>query len=412
MGQHDGKVGRLPQRPFAKDEGVVVLAHRGWRGCYPENTLLALEWAAHMAVDGLELDIHATADGELVVIHDETVDRTTNGSGRVQAYSLAELQKLDAGYWWTADGGKTYPHRGCGVRIPTIEEVFKKFPNLWINVDIKQSSPSIVKPFVELIRDYKMESRMCVGSFDNRTVAAFRRQMPDVVTAGSANEVRLMFVLNKLHLSRLYRGKGRNFQIPEWENNIHLVTQSFVDACHQKNTAVHVWTVNEIDDMKRLIDLGVDGLVTDYPDRALNLLGRLEEPHLVRRASLIIVKDGKVLLMRRTRDGCAHYIVPGGGIEAGESVEETAVREAKEETNFDIVLGPKLWHRHINPLFEETAFLVTEFSGELQLGGPELASLSATIKYDFEWIPLEEACDLPYYPAKLEREKIWSFLNG
>ena len=136
---------RLPKRPFAKDGGVVVLAHRGWRGYYPENTMLSLDWAGHMPIDGLELDIHSTKDGELVVIHDETVDRTTNGKGRVQDYSLAELQKLDAGYWWTPDEGQTFPFRGSQLRIPTVEEVFKRFPNLWINIDIKQKSPSIVK---------------------------------------------------------------------------------------------------------------------------------------------------------------------------------------------------------------------------------------------------------------------------
>ena len=103
--------GRLPKRPFAKDGGPIVLAHRGWRGYYPENTLMSMVWAAGLPIDGLELDIHSTADGELVVIHDETVDRTTNGQGRIQDYSLAELQKLDAGYHFTKDEGKAIPKK-------------------------------------------------------------------------------------------------------------------------------------------------------------------------------------------------------------------------------------------------------------------------------------------------------------
>ncbi|MEM7331312.1 MAG: glycerophosphodiester phosphodiesterase family protein [Chloroflexota bacterium] len=402
---------RLPKRPFAKDGGPIVLAHRGWRGYYPENTMLALDWAAHMPIDGLELDIHSTKDGELVVTHDETVERTTDGQGRVQDYSLAELQKLDAGYWWTADEGKTYPFRGSQLRIPTVEAVFKRFPNLWINIDIKQKTPSIVKPFADLIRDYKMEERMCVGSFENETIRAFRQEIPEVVTAGSANEVRLMFVLNKMWLTGLYRGKGLNFQIPEWEKNLHIVTRSFVEACHRQKTAVHVWTVNEIEDMKRLLDLNVDGLVSDYPDRALALMGRLNESHHLKRATVIIVQDGKVLLFKRVREGNpAYYIVPGGGIEAGETPDQAAIREAKEETNFEVTLGPKLWQKQINPLFEDHGYLVTDFSGDLQLGGPEAERHSENNQYIFEWVPLDEAWHLPLYPSQLDVEAIKTYL--
>lgn len=402
---------RLPQRPFAKDGGPVVLAHRGWRGYYPENTMLSLDWAAHLPIDGLELDIHSTKDGELVVIHDDTVDRTTNGHGRVQDYNLAELQKLDAGHWWTPDEGKTYSYRGCMLQIPTVEEVFHRFPNLWINVDIKQESPSIVKPFADLIREYKMERKMCVGSFNNKTVRAFRKEIPEVVTAGSANEVRRMFVFNKLGTWRLYYGNGQIFQIPEWEKNIHLVTERFVRSCHRRDTAVHVWTVNEEADMRRLLDLGVDGLVSDYPDRALKLLGRLDDRFLVRRATLVFVRNGKVLLMKRVRRGKTYYILPGGGIEAGETAVEAAIREAKEETNYDITLGPQLWHRWVNPVFEDTAFLVTDFEGELSLGGPEAEVNSEDNQYHFEWLPLEEAWQKPLYPGQIDLESVNSSIN-
>lgn len=265
---------RSPARPFARQGGPVVLAHRGFRGHYPENTMLAFEKAAKLPIDGLEMDIHSSKDGVLVVCHDETVDRTTNGHGRIQDLTLTELQALDAGYQFTADGGQTFPFRGQGVTIPTLEAVFQRFPDFWINVDIKQHQPSVVRPFCDLIHRYNMADKMCVGSFDNRTVAAFRRACPAVVRVASMNETLRLFVLARLRLGRFYWGKAHALQIPERDKGLHIVTERFVKTAHENNTAVHVWTVNETADMQRLIDIGVDGLITDYPDRALQLLGR------------------------------------------------------------------------------------------------------------------------------------------
>jgi len=268
---------RLPARPFAYQGGVVILAHRGFRGNYPENTMLAFEKAAELPIDGLEIDIHSTKDGILVVCHDETVDRTTNGHGRIQNFRLAELQQLDAGYHFTRDDGHTFPFRGQGITIPTLEEVLQRFQNYWINVDIKQSEPTMVRPFCELIERTQMADKICVGSFNNRTVADFRRACPTVARVASIAETVRLYLLNKLRLSRFYWGWAHVFQIPEYDKGLHIVTHRFVKAAHRNNTAVHVWTVNEPADMQRLITIGVDGLITDFPDRALQLLGRLQE---------------------------------------------------------------------------------------------------------------------------------------
>ncbi|MCB9419692.1 MAG: glycerophosphodiester phosphodiesterase [Ardenticatenaceae bacterium] len=266
---------KRPLHPFASENDVIVLAHRGFRGQYPENTMLAFQKAAELGVDGLETDIHATSDGALVVSHDATVDRMTDGSGPIKEMTLAELQQLDAGYCWTADCGQTFPFRGQGITIPTLEEVFTAFPQFWINVDIKQSEPAIVTPFVAMIRQFEMAERMMVGSFDTETVGRFRQECPEVATAASEPEVRRLFILSKLWLARFYRGKGKALQIPEWNGRLRLITPRFVRDAHRSGTAVHVWTVNETADMQRLIEWGVDGLISDYPDRLLELLGRL-----------------------------------------------------------------------------------------------------------------------------------------
>ncbi|MCB8943487.1 MAG: glycerophosphodiester phosphodiesterase [Ardenticatenaceae bacterium] len=260
---------------MASENGLVVMAHRGGSGLWPENTMLAFEKAVALGVDALEMDIHSTADGVLVVSHDPDVDRVTNGQGQIHDLALAELKELDAGYWWTADSGQTYPFRGQGITIPTLEEVFRAFPQMWINVDIKQSEPGIVRPFANLIRQYNMTDKMMVGSFDGRTVAEFRRECPQVAAAATENEARLLFGLSKAGLERLYWGRAQAMQLPEYEGRIHVVTPRFVAAAHRVGTAVHVWTVDEVADMQRMIDMGVDGLMTDYPDRLLKLLGRL-----------------------------------------------------------------------------------------------------------------------------------------
>jgi glycerophosphoryl diester phosphodiesterase len=268
---------RLPNKPFATQGGVVMLAHRGWRSRYPENTMLAFTKAAELPIDGLEIDIHSTSDGVLVVFHDATLERTTNGNGRIQDFTFAQLQELDAGYRFTPDGGETFPFRGQGITIPSLAEVFETFPKLWINIDIKQETPSIIRPFANLIQQHNVAHRLCVGSFSNKTVADFRRACPKATWTASHSEVVRLFVLSKLRLDWLYWGQGHVLQIPEVDEDTgyRLVTPRSVQAAHRNNIAVHVWTVNETADMQRLIDMGVDGLISDYPDRALKLLERL-----------------------------------------------------------------------------------------------------------------------------------------
>lgn len=266
---------RVPADPFAAPKGVVVFAHRGGSRRWPENTMLAFQNAADLGVDALELDIHSTADGVLVVIHDPFVDRVTNGKGAVHDYTLAELQQLDAGYWWTEDGGRTYPFRSRGVTIPTLAEIFAAFPHLWINIDIKQASPSIVEPFVAYLRAHGLVEQVCVGSFHAPTVEQFRRACPEAATAASLPEAQQMLVLSKLGLGAFYQGDALAMQLPEVERRLRVVTPTFVQTAHQHGVAVHVWTVNDVSQMQRLIAMGVDGLMTDYPDLLLKLLRRL-----------------------------------------------------------------------------------------------------------------------------------------
>lgn len=269
---------RLPSQPFAHQGGVVLLAHRGFSGHYPENTMLAFEKAAGLPVDGLEMDIHATRDGVLVVSHDESVARMTGAEGLIKTYTLAELKQLDAGYTFSPDGGETHPFRAQGLTIPTFEEVLARFDDLWINVDIKQHEPRVVDKFCALIHKYDAVERLCVGSFSSETVSQFREACPAVVSLASLPEIAWLFGLSRVGLGSLYRGGGHPIQVSPQDTRMGITfdvaTPRFLAAAHGHEMAVHLWTINEKEEMRRFVDMGVDGIITDYPNRALDVLDR------------------------------------------------------------------------------------------------------------------------------------------
>jgi glycerophosphoryl diester phosphodiesterase len=263
-----------PDYPFFAQEGVMVIAHQGGEELRPSNTMVAFEHAVALGVDVLEMDIHASQDGVLVVMHDDTVDRTTDGNGRLQDLTLAQIKQLDAGYYWTDDDGQSYPYRGQGITVPTLEELFIAFPDMRMNIEIKQKSPSIVQPLCDLLRQYNMPDKVLIPSFHPETMTEFRDKCPGVATSMTEPEIRRFFALNTVFLGSLFGPPGEAFQVPEYSGDLHVVTPRFVRGAHGQNVAVHVWTVDDPADMQRLIDAGVDGIITDRPDLLLELLGR------------------------------------------------------------------------------------------------------------------------------------------
>ncbi|MCA9977528.1 MAG: glycerophosphodiester phosphodiesterase [Anaerolineales bacterium] len=264
---------------FAGQSGPMVIAHQGGEELRPSNTMIAFQHAVDLGVDVLEMDIHMTQDGIIVVMHDATVDRTTDGSGAIQEMTFAEIETLDAGYYWTDDDGATYPYRGQGIRVPALAEVLQAFPDIPLNIEIKQAEPSIVVPFCDLLREYGMAEQVLVPSFDAETIAAMRATCPEVATSLVRPEVTQFWILNVLGLSAAFRAPGEAIQVPERSTlpvlgEVQVVTERFVRNAHRHHVAVHVWTIDETDDMARLLDLGVDGLITDRPDRMLTLLER------------------------------------------------------------------------------------------------------------------------------------------
>lgn len=252
----------------------LVIAHRGGAGLWPENTLYGFEHAAALGVDVIETDVRATADGELVIFHDEGVGRTTDGAGRVGSLTLAELKRLDAGYRFSPDGGRSFPLRGSGVTVPTLREVFEALPQMRFNIEPKHAAPSLAAPLCRLIREHGMADKVLIASFSGAVLAEFRRECPEVATSAATGEVASFLTLQEAGLAASYSPAMQALQVPEYAGALRVLTRDFVEAAHGRNLRVHAWTVNAEADMRRLLDMGVDGIMTDYPDRLLKVLGR------------------------------------------------------------------------------------------------------------------------------------------
>ena len=265
-----------PNHPYfaAEKKGTQVIAHRGGAHLRPENTLAAFSHAVEIGADVLDMDVQGTADGAIVCIHDPTVDRTTEGKGRVESFSLSGLRKLDAGHNWSGDGGRTYPYRGKGMRVPTLDEVFTRFPDTRMIVEMKQVGAAFAVPLCTLIRRSGMTEKVLVASMHEGALAAFRKACPEVATSMSGNEARIFYGIHLARLATAYSPPVQSLQIPYHLGGKVMATGGLVEMAHRRNLKVHVWTVSDDERMKELIRIGVDGIITDRPDRLLTLLGR------------------------------------------------------------------------------------------------------------------------------------------
>ena len=265
----------MPDHPFIKKHAdVEVIAHRGGWRLWPENTLYAFQHAIDLGVDMLEMDIRSTKDGHIVVFHDETVTRTTNGSARVNDLTLAELKQLDAGYKWTADKGATFPFRGKGIVPATLDEVFASFPHMRMTIEIKQKEPDIVEAFGNLIRHHGMQHRVLVACFDSGTLKRFRKLFPEVATSPGMTEGMIFYALCWLRLSAVYQPNVEVLQFPLKMGPINGSHPRLLSAARKNNIQIQIWTVDDESTMRMLIENGVNGIITRRPDRLLKILGR------------------------------------------------------------------------------------------------------------------------------------------
>lgn len=270
-----------PKAPAAKYYSnapqTLVIAHQGGDGIWPGDTMLAFENAVAIGADVLEMDAHITKDGRIVLMHDEEVDRTTDGTGLIEEMTLEELKKLDAAYDWSTDDGQTFPYRGMDIRVPTLDELFERFPTMRYLIEIKLTKNPIEKNLCDLIREYGMQDKVVVASFHDGVMKSFRMTCPEVATSASRTEVRNYVLLGKGFLWGFYIPKFQSIQ-PPWDPEeslgIQIMTERFIRESHAKHIRIEPWTVNDPELMKQYIEWGVDGIITDRPDLMIDILGR------------------------------------------------------------------------------------------------------------------------------------------
>jgi glycerophosphoryl diester phosphodiesterase len=222
----------------------LVFAHRGGSALAPENTMAAFANGLSLGANGVELDVHLSKDGAVVVHHDTTVDRTTSGTGAVAALSQRELARLD---------------------VPSLEDVLRGFPEARVIVEMKVNARELASAVVDVVRRANAVERVCLGAFGRRVLNAARTLEPALATSAAREEVR--WALYRSWVRRASHGAPyAGFQVPECAGTTRIVSRRFVEVAHRADLAVHVWTVDDEADANRLLSWGVDALITDRPD--------------------------------------------------------------------------------------------------------------------------------------------------
>lgn len=256
-----------PGHPYLAGSPLLI-AHRGGAGLAPENTMAAFQRAVEVwRADVLELDVRTTRDGVLVVLHDETVDRTTDGTGRIADLPWDQVKDLDAGYGFTdAEGRRTF--RGKGVRIPSFQDLLEAFPGTRLNVEAKDGRSAPI--LVDLILRHGAEERVLVAAEWEKNRRAVRGYPGP--WGASRRHIALFFIMLATPFGPFYTPSCDVLQVPERHRGIRILTPRFIRESHRRNIPVHVWTVDDPGDMRRLLAWGVDGIQTDRPDLLASVL--------------------------------------------------------------------------------------------------------------------------------------------
>jgi glycerophosphoryl diester phosphodiesterase len=250
---------------------LLAFAHRGGAALRPENTLLAFDHGLLVGADGLELDVRLSRDGVVMVHHDATLERTTNGVGYVHEHSADVLAQLDAAFHFRGIDGERYMGRGHG--IPRLAEVLARYPGVPIIIELKGNDPEVGIRAVAEVRRARALDRVWFGGYSTAVLRAARKAEPEARTSAAREEVRWFLYRSWFGLAPSdtpYQG----FQVPETAGWTRVVSPRFVRAAHAAGLDVHVWTVDQPADMVRLLGWGVDGLISDRPDLAAQVIRR------------------------------------------------------------------------------------------------------------------------------------------
>jgi glycerophosphoryl diester phosphodiesterase len=250
-----------------------VYAHRGGAALRPENTIASFDNGLALGADGLELDVHLSRDGVVVVHHDQTLERTTNARGPVSACTAEELAALDAAHWFRGedhDAGH-FPYRGRGMGIPRLRDVLARYPGIPMIIELKVNEPALAIGAVDEVRAAGAVDRVSFGSFGWRVLNALRAYEPRIPTGASREEARWALYRSWIHWAPRHP-PYREFQVPERSGGTTIISPRFIACAHRANLPVKVWTVDDAVDIRRLARWGVDGIISDRPDVAVQTL--------------------------------------------------------------------------------------------------------------------------------------------
>jgi glycerophosphoryl diester phosphodiesterase len=251
---------------FSSDR-PLVFAHRGGARLAPENTMAAIDNGLRLGADGIEIDVQLSADGIPIVIHDPTLDRTTDKSGPVRNLTAAELERVDAGFRFESDG--SFPFRGQGVGIPRLDAVLHAHPDSRVIIEMKGGQPELARAVAAAVRQAAAVDRVCVGSFHQSSIDTLRAECPEIVTSASQEEARWTLHRSWVRWPWTSRRPYVAFQVPEAVGRMRVVSPNFIRHVHREGHTVQVWVVNDGPDVERLLNWGVDGIISDRPDIAI-----------------------------------------------------------------------------------------------------------------------------------------------
>jgi len=262
----------IPQKSFFGLPVPIIFAHRGNSGEYPENTLPSFQSAVEIGAPVLETDTRITKDGVPVLAHDPSLLRTTGVDAHVEDLTLKEVKEMDAGYAFSPDDGETHPFRGTGIQVPTLEEFVRTFTDIPVNMEIKAGTEQSAKIVLDVLESNNALDRFLLASVLPDAMRYIQKNKPTTLTGACKEDV-----LRVLFRSARCDRKVRDYpftalQVPERQSIIPVVTRRFISYAHKHGLHVHVWTIDEESDMRRLFYMGADGIFTDHPGRALAIL--------------------------------------------------------------------------------------------------------------------------------------------
>jgi glycerophosphoryl diester phosphodiesterase len=252
-----------------------LVAHRGGAALAPENTLPAFDLAARLGADAFETDVHLTADGAVVVFHDEDTERLTGERGAIEGRTLAEIGALDAAHGFSPDGGASFPLRGKGIRAPTFAQALARYPRMRFNVDAKSDDPRLAEALARDVRAAGATDRVCLGSFSDAQAERLGALLPEACRYLPQGAATCHVLQAKSGASGGGCPPGYDLaDLPHRMAGMTVVDARVVSYFHARGMPVHVWTVDDEAEMRALLAAGVDGIVTDRPDVLARVLGR------------------------------------------------------------------------------------------------------------------------------------------